>query len=53
MEFDAEFSEIACISDFKMLMVDSETSIYARTAGINCHYLIILFFAVRSSNVVK
>ena len=35
----AEFNEIACISDFKMLTVASETSIYARTAEINCHIL--------------
>ena len=38
MELDAEFNEIACISDFKMLSLASETSIYARTAEINCHY---------------
>ena len=44
MEFDAEteFREIACISDFKMLKLASETSIYTRTAEINCHYLMTL-----------
>ena len=42
MELDAESNEIACISDFKMLTLASETSIYARTAEINCHYLITL-----------
>ena len=42
MELDAEFNEIACISDFKMLTLISETSIYARTAEINCHYLMTL-----------
>ena len=36
MELDAEFNEIACISDFKMLTLASETSIYARTAEIKC-----------------
>ena len=39
MELDAEFNEIACISDFKMLTVASETSIYARTAEIKCKQL--------------
>ena len=34
--------EIACISDFKMLSLARETSIYARTAEINCYYLVIL-----------
>ena len=38
----AEFNEIACISDFTMLTLASETSIYARTAEIKCHYLITL-----------
>ena len=42
MELDAEFNEIACISDFKMLTVASETSIYSRTAEITCHYLMTL-----------
>ena len=37
MELDAEFNEIACISDFKMLTLASETLIYARTAEIKCH----------------
>ena len=32
--------EIACISDFKLA---SETSIFARTAEINCYYLMTLF----------
>ena len=36
MELDAEFNEIACISEFKMLKLASETSIYARTAEIKC-----------------
>ena len=31
--------ETACISDFKMLTLASETSIYAQTAEINCYYL--------------
>ena len=42
MELNAEFNEIACISDFKMLTLAGETSIYARTAEINCHYLMTL-----------
>ena len=42
MELDAEFNEIACISDFKMLTLASETSIYARTAEINYHYFMTL-----------
>ena len=46
---DAEFNEITCISDFKMLTLASETSIYARTAKIDCHYLMtlsVLWYAV-------
>ena len=40
------------ISDFQMLMLASDTSIYARTYEINCHYLMTLsFFAVRNLNV--
>ena len=35
MEFNAEFNEIACISDSKRLTLASETSIYARTVEIN------------------
>ena len=35
--------EIACISDFKMLTLASETSIIARTAEINYYYLMTLF----------
>ena len=35
--------ETACISDFKMLTLASETSIYARTAEITCYYLMTLF----------
>ena len=35
--------EIACISDFKMLTLVRETSIYARTAEINGYYLMTLF----------
>ena len=42
MELDAEFNEIACISDFKMLMLAVEISIYARTAEINRYYLMTL-----------
>ena len=42
MEVDAEFNEIACISDFKMLTLASKTSIYERTDEINCHYLMTL-----------
>ena len=42
MELDAEFSEITCISNFKMLTLVSETSIYARTDEIDCHYLMTL-----------
>ena len=42
MELDAQFNEITCISDYKMLMLASETSIYARTAEINSHYLMAL-----------
>ena len=34
--------EIACISDLKMLTHASETSTYARTAKINCYYLMTL-----------
>ena len=54
MEFDAEFKEIACISDFKMLTLASETSIYARNAEINSNYFDnAVWFAVRSLNVLK
>ena len=53
MELDAEFNEIACISDFKMLTLASEISIYARNAEINFHYSTTLCFAVRSLNVLK
>ena len=42
MELDAEFNEIACISNFKMLTLASETLVYARTDEINCHYLMTL-----------
>ena len=42
MELDAEFNEIACISYFKMLTLASESSMYARTAEIKCHYLMTL-----------
>ena len=34
--------EIARISVFKMLTLASETSMYARTAEINCYYLMTL-----------
>ena len=55
MWLDAEFNEITCISDFKMLTHTSETSIYARTAEINCQYLMTLSVLryVRSLNVLK
>ena len=49
LELDVEYNEIACISDFKLLTLVRETSIYARTAEIKCHYLMtlsILLFAV-------
>ena len=39
----ARHREIACISDFKMLTLANETSIFARTAEINCYYLMTLF----------
>ena len=39
MELDAEFNYIACISAVEMLTIANETSIYPRTAEINCHYL--------------
>ena len=42
MDLDAEFNEIACISDFKMLTFASETSIYSGTTEIKCHYLMTL-----------
>ena len=45
--------EIACISDFKMLTLASETSIYARTTEINCYYLMtlsVLRYAVAGVN---
>ena len=45
----ARRGETACISDFKMLTLASETSIYARTAEINCYYLMtlsVLWYAV-------
>ena len=47
----ARRGETACISDFKMLTLASETSIYARTAEINCYYTVC--FAVCSLNVLK
>ena len=42
MELDAEFNEIACISDFKMVTLASETSAYARTDDIHFYYLMTL-----------
>jgi len=42
MELNAEFNEIVCISDLKMLKLACETSIYARTDEINCHYFMTL-----------
>ena len=53
MELDAEFNEIACISDFKMLTLASDTSIYARTAEINCYYLMTLSVLRYAVNVLK
>ena len=41
MELDAAKPPV-CISDFKMLTLASETSISARTAEINCYYLMTL-----------
>ena len=38
----ARRGEITRISDLKMLTPASETSIYARTAEINCYYLMAL-----------
>ena len=38
----AQRREIACIFDFNLVMLASETSIYARTADINCYYLMTL-----------
>ena len=38
----ARRGETAYISDFKMLTLASETSIYARTVEINCYYLMTL-----------
>ena len=38
----ARNGETACISDFKMLTLASETSIYARTAEIIFYYLMTL-----------
>ena len=38
----ARRGEIAGISDFKMLTLASEISIYVRTAEINCYYLMTL-----------
>ena len=46
--------EIACISYFMMLTQANETLIYARTAEINCYYLMTLsVFALCSLNVLK
>ena len=45
----ARRGETACMSDFKMLTLASETSILARTAEINCYYLMtlsVLWYAV-------
>ena len=53
MELDAEFYEIACISDFKMLTLASETSIYARTAEKLSLFDDTVCFTVRSLNVLK
>ena len=49
----ARRAETACISDFKMLTLASETSIYARTAEINCYYLITLSVLRYAVNVLK
>ena len=51
MELDAAKSP--SISDFKMVTLASETSISARTAEINCYYVMTLCFAVRSLNVLQ
>ena len=45
--------KIDCISDFKMLTLASETSIYARIAEIHLYYLMTHCFAVRSLNMLK
>ena len=45
----ARRGETACISDFQMLTLACETSICARTAEINCYYLMtlsVLLYAV-------
>ena len=45
----ARRGETACISDFKLLTLASQTSIYERTAEINCYYLMtlsVLWYAV-------
>ena len=49
----ARRGETACISDFKMLTLASETSIYARTAEINCYYLITLSVFRYAVNLLK
>ena len=48
-----KINEIAYISYFKMLTLASETSIYARTAGIKSLFGDTVCFAVRSLNVLK
>ena len=54
MELDVAKSPVGGpISDFKMLTLASETSIYGRTAEINYYYLMTLCFAVCSLNVLE
>ena len=49
----ARRGETACISDFKMLTLASETSIYARTAE-NCFYYLMTQSVLRYAvNVLK
>ena len=45
--------QTAFFSDFKMLTLASETSIYAQTAEINCYYLMTLSVLRYAVNVLK
>ena len=49
----ARRGETACISDFKMLTLASETSIYARTAEINYYYFTTLSVLQYAVNMLK
>ena len=49
----ARRGETACIFDYKMLTLASETSIYARTAEINCYYLMTVSVLRYAVNVLK